>query len=604
MGYFKREALFKKVFRLSDWANKTMSALYALALFAFAVAAVLFLCLVIYDIGFPSSDAYKHTVHNAYIHLLSVLFAGKFLIELFKFTPAKWHLCLFKFLLLLLIFFVIQIHNGSVEPSSEGLAAWLRSKYTLMIASLILIITEVYRLSEYLSSIDISAPLLFAGSFLFIILVGSGLLMLPNATTQPISYLQALFTATSAVCVTGLVVVDTATVFTPLGKGMIMVLIQIGGLGIMTFTGFFTYLFQGSATLRDRFLLKEIFSGEQLGGMYKILLKIILITVIVEALGAILIYQTLAGHWTNKMWNCIFHSISAFCNAGFSLFPQGLYTASIRGNYSFQMIICALIILGGIGFPILMTLYTFLKRRLQSMFGRISGGKREQTALSLSIAERLALWTTITLLIAGTLLYYLFEISGSLANENPNGQLMTSFFGSVTARTAGFNVVDITLWSYPTVFLIIFLMWVGASPGSTGGGIKTTSLALALKTVFNFCRGKKHLEIGHREIGDATFIRVLSVIVLSLSIIFAAFMILMLLNPAADPVHLLFECVSAFSTTGLSVVNTSTLCGYSQFLLIVLMFVGRIGPVVLLSGLLLTKRQETYRLPVEDVSIN
>ena len=374
---------------------------------------------------------------------------------------------------------------------------------------MVLIITEVYRISEYLSSIDISAPLLFAGSFLFIILVGSGLLMLPNATTQPISYLEALFTATSAVCVTGLAVVDTATVFTPLGKGIIMILIQIGGLGIMTFTGFFTYLFQGSATFRDRFLLKEIFYDEQLGGLHKLLLKILLITFLSEAAGAIFIYYSLDWQWTNKVWFSVFHSISAFCNAGFSLFPQGLYTESVRNNYPLHLIFCALIILGGIGFPILLTCYNFIKRLAKTIFKRLTGGKREPHIVSMSTSERLALWTTISLLIAGTLFYYLFEISGSLANSSPAGQWVTAFFGSVTARTAGFNIVDMALWSYPTVFLIIFLMWVGASPGSTGGGIKTTSLAVAVKTVINFCRGKRHVAIGNREIGEATFIRVL-----------------------------------------------------------------------------------------------
>ena len=604
MGHFKREALFKKIFLVSDLANKAMSVLYGLALFAFAVTTILFACLVIYDIGFRTSAAHANIVNAAYIHLLSVLFTGKVIIELYQFTSPKWKFGLFKFFLLIFIFLLIRLNSGALDLSFPVPAALLHNKYALIIGSIILIVTEVYRISEYLSSIDVSASLLFAGSFLFVILVGSGLLMLPNATLQPISYLQALFTATSAVCVTGLTVVDPPTVFTPLGKGILLILIQIGGLGIMTFTGFFTYLFQGSATLRDRFLLKELFSGEHLGGMYKIILKIILITLLVEASGAVFLYYTLEGQWTHKIWSCVFHSISAFCNAGFSLFPQGLYTPSIRNNYPFQTVICILIILGGIGFPVLMTLYTFIKRIFSSLFARLTNGKRERTPVALSISGRLAVGTTITLLAGGTLLYYLFEISGPLANDSPAGQWMTAFFGSVTARTAGFNVVDMTLWSYPTVFLVIFLMWVGASPGSTGGGIKTTSLALAAKTVFNFCRGRQRLEIGNREIGEATFIRVLSVIVLSLATIFAAFMILMLFDPAANPVHLLFECVSAFSTTGLSVVGTPTLSPYSQFVLIVLMFVGRIGPVILLSGLLLTNTQETYRLPVEDISIN
>lgn len=604
MGYLKREALFKKFFLVSDWANKAVSALHALALFAFAVTTVIFCCLLIYDIGFRTSEMYSGTIHLAYIHLLSIFFAAKFGMELFQFRQAAWRSFVFKIFLLFIIFLVITTSTGSLHLLSPGLTKLASNKFALIICSIILIVSEVYRISEYLSSIDVSASLLFAGSFLFMIFVGSGLLMLPNATVRPISYLEALFTATSAVCITGLTVVDTSTTFTPLGKGVILVLIQLGGLGIMTFTGFFTYLFQGSATLRDRFLLKEIFSEEHLGGLHKLLFKILFITVLVEVAGAILIYYSLDGTWANKMHFSVFHAVSAFCNAGFSLFPQGLYTESVRHNYPLQLTICALILLGSIGFPVLLTFYKFLKRLAIVLIRAITHWKKEVQTVAMSIGERLALWTSLILLVSGAVFYYLFEMSGSLQNTAPAGQMIAAFFGSVSARSAGFNIVDLSLWSYPTVFLIIFLMWIGSSPGSTGGGIKTTSLALAVMTVFNFCRGKKHLEIGNREIGGGTFIRVLSVIVLSIAIIFFAFMILMVLNPAKNPAHLLFECVSAFSTTGLSLVNTPTLDVYSQFVLIILMFAGRIGPVVLLSGLLLTKRKETYRLPVEDISMN
>lgn len=604
MGYLKREALFKKFFLISDWANKTISVLHTLALFAFAAAAVIFCCLLIYDVGFRTSEMHSGTIYQAYIHLLSVFFAAKFLMELSQLRKTAWQSLVFKIFLLTVTFLVVTTDTEALHLLPPGLAVLASNKFALIICSVILIVSEAYRVSEHLSSINVSAPLLFAGSFLFMILVGSGLLMLPNATVHPISYLEALFTATSAVCITGLTVVDTPTTFTPLGKGVILVLIQLGGLGIMTFTGFFTYLFQGSATLRDRFLLKEIFTDEHLGGLHKLIFKILLITALLEAAGAVLIYYSLDGTWANKTRFSIFHAVSAFCNAGFSLFPQGLYTESVRHNYPLHLIICALILLGSIGFPVLLTFYKFFKRLAIVLIRAITQWKKEVQTVVMSIGERLALWTSFILLFAGAVFYYLFEMSGSLQATEPAGQIIAAFFGSVSARSAGFNIVDLSLWSYPTLFMIIFLMWIGSSPGSTGGGIKTTSLALAVMAVFNFCRGKKHLEIGNREIGEGTFIRVLSVIVLSIAIIFFSFMILMILNPAVNPAHLLFECVSAFSTTGLSVVNTSTLSVYSQPVLIALMFVGRIGPVVLLSGLLLTKRKETYRLPAEDVSIN
>ena len=222
----------------------------------------------------------------------------------------------------------------------------------------------------------------------------------------------------------------------------------------------------------------------------------------------------------------------------------------------------------------------------------------------MAAGERLALNTTIVLLIAGTVLYYVFETSGPLSEPFSLPQGIMAFAASVNARTSGFNMVDMTQWSHPTLFLTMFLMWVGASPGSTGGGIKTTTLAIAVKTVFNFLRGKRRLEICNREIGASTIIRVLAIIVLSLVFILISFMLLMIFEPARNPVHLLYECVAAFSTTGLSIANTATLGTASQVVLLILMFAGRIGPVVLLSGLLLTETNDVYRLPVTDIEIN
>jgi Trk-type K+ transport system membrane component len=350
-------------------------------------------------------------------------------------------------------------------------------------------------------------------------------------------------------------------------------------------------------------LLKDIISGDQLSGLYKILLKILLITVLTESGGAVALYYSLDGYWAHKIQDSIFHSISAFCNAGFSPYPQGLYTELVRKNYLLHLIICGLIILGGIGFPVLLNFYQLLKHLGRSFFNMVTGRKREHKVFPLGIGERLAFGTTIVLLVVGTVFYYLFEKSGSLQTTDAGGRWVVSFFSSVTARTAGFNVVDITAWCYPTVFLVMFLMWIGASPGSTGGGIKTTTLALSLKAVLNFCRGGKLLEIGNREIGPSTLIRVLSVIVLSLFVIFVGFMLLLMLEPEKNPVHLLFESVSAFSTTGLSLVNSAILSAQSKIVLIALMFIGRIGPVILLAGILVSRKKQYYRLPVENVKI-
>ncbi|MDD4091859.1 MAG: potassium transporter TrkG [Smithellaceae bacterium] len=604
MGYFNNEALFKKFYVASDWAEIIGSSLAALAGFVFALSSLLFCSLVLFDFGFRKTATDNLVVHQTYLLLLSSLFISKLLIELLAFRSTKWFALLFRVLVLAVVFVILLAQLHALPDAWSGVSGALDGRKALLLGSLVLMATQMHHLSGTLNRINVSPSFLFAGSFLVMILIGSGLLMLPNATLQPISAYEALFTATSAVCVTGMMIVDPSAVFSPMGKNIILGLIQVGGLGIMTFTGFFSYLFLGSASLRDRFLLKDFFSGDQLGGLYKLLLKILLFTILVEAAGAILIYRMMEGDWMHKTHNAVFHAVSAFCNAGFSVNPQGMDALHLQTNFSLQFIICGLVLLGGIGFPILLYFYKVLKFKAKSLCYRAVGRKLPHEVLLLAIGERLALHTTLVLLVLGAFLYYAFEAGGLQPDHFDLSQGMTAFVASVNARTSGFSMTDPGGWSYPTVFLTIFLMWVGASPGSTGGGIKTTTLAVAVKTVASFLRGKDRLEIDNRQIGPSTIVRAFSVIVLSLAFIFAGFMLLLIFDPGRNPVHLLFESVAAFSTTGLSIAGTITLSTPSQVVLLILMFVGRIGPVIVLSGFLATQTQNLYRLPVENIKMN
>ncbi|NJO91553.1 MAG: hypothetical protein HC831_23270 [Chloroflexia bacterium] len=208
------------------------------------------------------------------------------------------------------------------------------------------------------------------------------------------------------------------------------------------------------------------------------------------------------------------------------------------------------------------------------------------------VSQKIALKTTIFLLVLGTMLYFLFERDHSLSGLNKSEQLIIAFFGSTSARTAGFNIVDINLWGYPTIFLMLFLMWIGASPGSTGGGIKTTTFTLAIKIALGFCRGQRNIEIGNRELGVQTIMKVVSIIIFSIMIILSSTMLLLMFDPEKNPVGLLFESISAFSTVGLSTVNTASLSYNSKFVLILLMYIGRIGPILILTGILPTKKNK------------
>jgi trk system potassium uptake protein len=604
MSYFDNEALFKKFYVASDWANTVGSAIIALAGFVFALSTLLFGSLILFDFGFRKTAADSLAVHQTYLLLAAALFASKLLIELLAFRAAKWFAVVFRVLVLAVVFVILLAHLHAFPEAWSVISGALGGRTALLLGSLALMATQMHHLSGTLNRINISPSFLFAGSFLAMILAGAGLLMLPNATLQPISAYEALFTATSAVCVTGMMIVDPSAVFSPMGKNIILGLIQTGGLGIMTFTGFFSYLFLGSASLKDRFLLKDFFSGDQLGGLYKLLLKILLLTIQVEAAGSVLIYRTLEGDWMHKTHNAVFHAVSAFCNAGFSVNPQEFNALHLQSNFSLQFILCGLVVLGGIGFPLLLYFYKVLKFNVKSIFFRVVGRNLPHEVLLLAVGERLALHATLVLLVLGAFLYYALEAGSPLPEHFNWSQGMTALVSSVNARTSGFSMTDPGGWSYPTVFLTIFLMWVGASPGSTGGGIKTTTLAVAVKTVASFLRGKDRLEIGNREIGSSTIVRAFSVIVLSLMFIFAGFLLLMIFDPGRNPVHLLFECVAAFSTTGLSIAGTMTLSTPSQVVLMILMFVGRIGPVIVLSGFLATQTQNLYRLPVENIKMN
>jgi trk system potassium uptake protein TrkH len=601
-AYKLREKFFKRLFILSDYSKKIISGLSGLCNFIFSVSTVFFIALFFFHIGFFQPELYTFNITETYKIAFLALFLSKTILEIFRLKKRKVFMWIFDITVFLfgLGIFYFNFKTGIEMNQYNSLFIW---KGPIILISVILFLTEFNKLLGLINSFNIPPALLFVLSFLLVILVGSGLLMLPKAHTQYISYLDALFTSTSAVCVTGLIVLDTATAFTTLGKIIILSLIQIGALGIMTFTGFFSYIFTGSVSFRERILLRDILSSENLSNLFKILSKILLITFLIEIIGAFIIYINLSGDFENKFFFSIFHSISAFCNAGFSTLSQGLFTVEVRANYNIHMMVAMLIILGGIGFPVLLSIYRYLKHLIVSVIRRFQH-KKIIFVKSTNINTSLVLTTTIILLAVGMLMYYFLEKDTSLSNMSSYQKMVVTFFGSVSARTAGFNVADISRWSYPTIFFMMFLMWVGASPGSTGGGIKTTTFAVALRATFSFVRGKKHLEIRHREIGSSTLIRVLVIITLSIIVILLGFMGLLITDPTKNPVHLLFESFSAFGTVGLSLVNTSTLNENSKWIIIFLMFIGRVGPLTLLSGILVSYRKQYYKYPVQDVIIN
>lgn len=411
------------------------------------------------------------------------------------------------------------------------------------------------------------------------ILAGSLLLRTPWAARgEPLSYLDALFTATSAQCVTGLIVVDTGTRLSLFGQGVVLLLIQIGGLGIMTFSVYlFIYLRLGLSA-RGRGVLHETLLHTPIASVQDLIRNIILMTLTIEAIGALLLALVFVPEFgfSSGLYTAVFHSISAFCNAGFSTFPDSL--VRFQDDTLVNATVIVLIVLGGIGFLVI--------RELVQAAGEWKDGKKRRARLSLH--SKIVLITTLILIVYGTVVIGGLEIHDGLAGMKAAEGFWTALFQSVTARTAGFNTVDLNTFRVPTLFMLIFLMFIGASPGSAGGGVKTTSLALFFAIFYSRLKGNPHTSLFHRKIPDEAITKALALVILAFILIgLAVFGLLVVQSPdlaheqQREFLNYVFEAFSAFGTVGLTLGATAQLNAMGKGIIIVLMFLGRVGLLTL-----------------------
>jgi potassium uptake TrkH family protein len=438
---------------------------------------------------------------------------------------------------------------------------------------------------------------------------GSLLLLLPASTYDGISYLDALFTSTSAVCVTGLIVVDTGSYFTFFGQMVIMALIQIGGLGIMTFTSYFSYFFKGGSSYQNQLLMMKMTNSEKLADVFSTLKLIIFITFLIEAIGGTIIFfsidKTVIESFNDRVFFSAFHSVSGFCNAGFSTLQESLYQPAFRFNYPLHLTIAFLFVLGGLGFPIFFNLIRYIRHIIIKSFHLLFTNRKDLSLpWVINLNTRIILISTSILILVGTIGFYILEYNNTLAEHSGLGKVVTAFFGAVTPRTAGFNTVDTSALGYPTVLFVIFLMWIGASPASTGGGIKTSTFAVGIINIFSAIKGKKDVELYGREISNFSIKRANSIIILSLLTIGLGIFSISLVDSHLGLLSITFETFSAFSTVGLSRGITANLSSFSKFIIIITMFVGRISVLTLLIALFRRERHRSYRYPSEDILIN
>ncbi len=411
-----------------------------------------------------------------------------------------------------------------------------------------------------------------------VILFGALVLNLPISTQsgESIGFLNALFTSTSAVCVTGLVVVDTSTYWSEFGQFVIITLIQTGGLGFMTIATMFALLARKRINLRERLLIQESLNQKDLSGLVKLTRYIIMMTITIEAIGALLlsiVYIPELG-LAKGIWYSVFHSISAFCNAGFDLMGSigGEYSSltSFVDNVLINVVICGLIILGGIGFPVLLDV--------------INNKKYSR----LNIHSKIVINTTLILIAMGFAFIFIAEFSNqdTLGSLTLKEKLLSSVFQSVTLRTAGYNTIDLTLLSESTLFLMITLMLIGASPASTGGGLKTTTIATLFLAVKSFILGKEDIEIFQRRISDTTVKKSLGIFFIGVLISLVGTLALNIVNPEFTLLESGFEVISAFATVGLSIGSTPTLNSGGKLIIMILMFLGRVGSLTIFMALI------------------
>ncbi|CAL67488.1 TrkH family potassium uptake protein [Christiangramia forsetii] len=564
--------------------------------------------IAIYDLGYRHAEYEEEQLSHFYFGALIIgvlaILLRYFLFKVHFRLKVRIFDSVLGTLFALLIFIKI---DGVLEnlPFME----FMNQMVYVYIAALIYFVREFSTVEFSLNSQYLNPAQLFISSFLLIILAGTALLMLPKATYEGISLLDALFTSTSAVCVTGLIVVDTGSYFTLFGQTIILMLMQIGGLGIMTFASYFSYFFRGQTSYQSQLMLKDATNSDKIGEVFSVLKKILFITFIVELLGTIFIYFSLNNseitHIGHRLFFSIFHAVSGFCNAGFSTLENSLYEPDFRFNYPLHLIIASLFILGGIGFPIVLNIYKYTKYTMKNLYSKIRNKEKlPYSPWVINLNTRIVIVTTFILLSLGTIGFYVSEYNNTLAEHNWFGKIVTAFFGAATPRTAGFNSVDTSALNFSTIMLMFILMWIGASPASTGGGIKTSTIAVATLNFFSLAKGKDRIEVYRREISQASIRRAFAIISLSLMIIGISIFLIASFDQDKTLLSIVFESFSAYSTVGLSTGITSDLSANSKVVIIFTMFIGRVSMLTLLIAILRRVKHLNYRYPSDEILIN
>jgi len=584
----KKMKLFKKyIHKLSFWTS-------ICGIFAFA-----------FDFGFSQNSNFQDLLDNFYFLVLGIGVISTVYRHIKNFKLIKSEVFVFDFITILFTLWVFYNYLFVGVPFETDLI--LENPIWVRIAVVFSFIREASEIKINYKRSFLNPAQLFLLSFLVIIFFGAILLKFPNSTHEGISFIDALFTSASAVCVTGLIVVDTATHFTVFGKIIILLLIQIGGLGILTFTSYFSYFFKGSTSYENQLVLSSMNNSNKLSEVFSTIKNIIIITLSIEIFSGILIFMTLNPEHFNsnfdKIFFSIFHSISAFCNAGFSTLSNNLYENEFKYNYPLQLIIIFTFVLGGLGFSIVSNTLQYLKYRAIN-FITLKKNKIGFKPWVLNLNTRITLITTFSISLIAFIFFYILEYHNTLADHNGFGKIVGALFGATTPRTAGFNTINPSEMLIPTILLVFLLMWIGASPSSTGGGVKTSTFAIAILNIIAIAKGKSKIEIFRKEISESSVTRSFAIIFLSLFAIGIGTILISVFEKDTDIMKIGFECISAYSTVGLTLGITYDLSNSSKIILIILMFLGRVSLLTFLIAIFKKISFRNYKYPSEEITIN
>lgn len=589
---------------LRHWFSRLLS-VFALIL------SLISLLLIVYDFGFPQSPATRLHINDYYNTLLiATWFVYTFRMLISSESPGG-HARIGGRVVIYTLFTIITLSLLSVRYhilTIDNFLGLITGSWSVMVMLTLMSAIEISRAVTNLMGRRTNPAVVIAFSFATIIFIGSLLLTLPNCTHGSLSYIDSLFISTSAVCVTGLTPVDISATFTPTGFVILLILIQIGGLGIMTLTSFFGLFFTGQS-FAGQLAVRDLVSSDNMTGLLRFLLRIIIVTLSVEATGALLIYLSIVGDATmvhsDALFFSIFHAISAFCNAGFSTLSGNLYDPAIRSVQGAIWVISWLIIFGSLGFPVFSNFLKIAGHRIRNTARLLIGRRAIVTPHLWQLNSFIVVRTTAILVVVGWGLLTAIEWNGALAQYSFSDKLTQGFLMAVTPRTAGFNGVNMNSMLPASLLITMVLMWIGGAPQSTAGGIKVTTFYLAMRNIVAGLGMHDRIETKGREIPSSSVRRALGVIVASVIVILTATVVMSLLEPTIDAFKLLFEVISALGTVGLSLGVTPELSTASKVIDILLMFVGRIGIVSMLA--IFIKRRisaKPYSLPQENILIS